>query len=348
MRRSAPSLRPAGARAKARVAVVAHSGKTFGGGLEELRAVLARAGHVQPLWFEVPKSSDAKRAVRRAVKKGATVLFAWGGDGLVQRCVNALAGTGVSLAIVPAGTANLLATNLGIPRDIAKAVRIGLGGKVLPLDVGVVNGERFAVMAGTGLDALIMSDVSHGEKERLGRVAYLRSGLKALRANRVRAKIRVDGALWFEGKASNVLVGNVGTIVGGLKVFPDASATDGKLEVGVVTAKTTWQWLRVLSRVAVGHLERSPYVQTTQGKKISIRLGHKAPYELDGGARPPARRLEVRVERGAINVCAPARAASKRPAPAPRAARKPEPAVPPAAPVRADREPSAGDGIEAS
>src|SRR5437868_10930021 len=131
---------------KVRVAVVAHSGKTFGGGLEELRAVLARAGHAKPLWFEVPKSSEAKRAVRRALKKGATVLFAWGGDGLVQRCVDELAGTGVSLAIVPAGTANLLATNLRIPRDIAKAVRIGLGGKVRPLDVGVMNGERFAVM----------------------------------------------------------------------------------------------------------------------------------------------------------------------------------------------------------
>src|SRR5689334_22123870 len=167
---------------KVRVAVVAHSGKTLGGGLEELRAVLARAGHPRPLWFEVPKSAAAKRAVRRAVKKGATVLFAWGGDGLVQRCVDALAGSDVSLAILPAGTANLLATNLGIPRDVAKAVRIGLRGRVYPLDVGVMNGERFAVMAGTGLDALIMDDVSRAEKERLGRLAYVRSGVKAIKA----------------------------------------------------------------------------------------------------------------------------------------------------------------------
>lgn len=289
-----------------RVAVIAHSGKTIGGGLEELRAVLERAGHPDPLWFEVAKSADAKRAVRRAVRKGATLLFAWGGDGLVQRCVDALAGSGVALAIVPAGTANLLATNLGIPRDIAKAVRIGLGRAPRPLDVGVMNGERFAVMAGTGLDALIMGDVSHGEKERLGRVAYVRSGVKAMQAGRVRMKILVDGAVWFTGKASNVLVGNVGKIAGGVEVFPKASAADGELEIAIVTAKTTWQWLRVLSRLAVGHVGRSPYVRTTTGKKISIRLARKSPYELDGGARPRTRRIKVRVERGAIHVCAPA------------------------------------------
>jgi len=285
--------------------VVAHSGKTLGGGLEELRAVLARAGHPHPLWFEVPKSTAAKRAVRRAVKKGATVLFAWGGDGLVQRCVDALAGSDVSLAILPAGTANLLATNLGIPRDIAKAVRIGLRGRAYALDVGVMNGERFAVMAGTGLDALIMDDVSRGEKERLGRLAYVRSGVKAIQADRVRVKIRVDGAVWFEGKASNVLVGNVGTIAGGITVFPEASASDGKLEIGVVTAKTPWQWLRVFTRAAIGRVTRSPYVQKTTGKKISIRLGRKSPYELDGGARPGTKRIKVRVEPGALRVCVP-------------------------------------------
>jgi len=290
---------------KIRVAVVAHSGKNFGGGLEELRAVLARAGHPRPLWFEVAKSSAAKRAVRHAVKKGATVVFAWGGDGLVQRCVDALAGSDVSLAILPAGTANLLATNLGIPRSIARAVRIGLRGRAHPLDVGVMNGERFAVMAGTGLDALIMNDVSRSDKQRLGRLAYVRSGVKAMQAGRVRMKIRVDGAVWFKGMASNVLVGNVGTIAGGITVFPDASASDGKLEIGVVTAKTPWQWLRVFTRAAIGRVTRSPYVQKTTGKKISIRLDRKSPYELDGGARPRTKRIKVRVEPGALRVCAP-------------------------------------------
>jgi diacylglycerol kinase family enzyme len=227
-----------------------------------------------------------------------------------------------------------------------------LSGHARPLDVGIMNGECFAVMAGTGLDALIMSDVSRNEKERLGRVAYVRSGIKAMLANRVRMKVRVDGEVWFEGKASNVLVGNVGTIAGGIEVFPDASATDGKLEVGVVTAKTPWQWLRVFSRVAVGHLDRSPYIQTTKGKKVSIRLAHKAPYELDGGARKPARRIKVHIERGAIDVCVPEHAAkarvSERRSPMRRAAtRKAAAVAPPPAPKGAEHEPSPHDGVQA-
>ncbi|MDB4980029.1 MAG: diacylglycerol kinase family lipid kinase, partial [Myxococcales bacterium] len=277
------------------MAVIAHAGKTFGGGLEELRDVLAKAGFRKPIWCEVPKSSAAPKAVRRIVKKGATLLFVWGGDGMVQRCIDALAGSGVNLAIVPAGTANLLASNLGIPRDIAKAVRIGLRGKAQAMDVGVMNGERFAVMAGTGFDALVMREVSGAQKESMGRVAYIRSAAHAMQAKRVGMKIRVDGTTWFEGKASTLLLGNVGQVFGGLNVFPKASPTDGLLEVGVVTANSTFQWLRVFSRVAIGHLDRSPFIQTTRGKKVIVELDRKAPYELDGGARSPTKRIKVRI-----------------------------------------------------
>ncbi|MDP9286358.1 MAG: diacylglycerol kinase family lipid kinase, partial [Actinomycetota bacterium] len=93
-----------------KVAVVAHSGKTLGGGLPELRRVLAAEGVDEPLWCEVPKSSKAPAQVRRALDEGAELVFAWGGDGMVQRCVDVLAGSTVSLAIIPAGTANLFAT----------------------------------------------------------------------------------------------------------------------------------------------------------------------------------------------------------------------------------------------
>src|SRR5580692_8400842 len=104
------------------VAVVAHSGKSFGGGLPELRRVLALEGVTDPLWYEVKKSRRAPKYARRAAAKGAEVVFVWGGDGTVQRCIDAVAGTGAVLAILPAGTANLLATNLQIPRDLAAAV----------------------------------------------------------------------------------------------------------------------------------------------------------------------------------------------------------------------------------
>src|SRR5689334_24825065 len=110
------------------VGVVAHAGKSLGGGLGELRERLAREGFPDPLWYEVPKSWKAPKAARKAVADGADLLFVWGGDGTVQRCIDAVAGTGVAIAILPAGTANLLASNLGVPVDLQAAVRVGLHG----------------------------------------------------------------------------------------------------------------------------------------------------------------------------------------------------------------------------
>ena len=76
-----------------RVAVVAHAGKSVGGGLVELRRVLEEAGVADPLWYEVPKSRKAPKQVKRALDEGAELVFAWGGDGTVQRCIDVLAGT---------------------------------------------------------------------------------------------------------------------------------------------------------------------------------------------------------------------------------------------------------------
>ena len=288
------------------VAVVAHAGKTFGGGLDELRAALAAAGHRKPIWYEVARSSKAPKAIRRAVKDGADLIFIWGGDGMVQCCLDALRRADVAIAILPAGTGNLLATSLGIPKDIAKAVHIGLHGRRRRLDVGVMNGEWFAAMAGTGFDATMVKEASSRAKDQLGRLAYLRSGVKAMRARSVRMKIRVDDEVWFTGTAACALVGNIGTVTGGLRVFPRASPSDGKLDVGVFTPKTAWQWVKVLVHEVTGQTKDSPQIETRRGKKIVIELERKRPYELDGGVRPRTDRLEVRVEARAITLCVPA------------------------------------------
>jgi YegS/Rv2252/BmrU family lipid kinase len=288
----------------AEIAVVAHSGKTLGGGLEELREALAARGYRQPIWYEVPKSKKAPAAVRKAVKEGATLVFVWGGDGMVQRCIDVLAGSETAVAILPAGTGNLLATSLGIPRDLAKAVEIGLEGTRRHLDVGVMNGERFAAMAGTGFDAII-ADTKGKAKKRLGSLAYVGSGVKGMFARRLWMRVRLDDAIWFEGKASCLLIGNIGTITGGIPVFTDASPFDGRLDVGVVTARTAFQWLRVFSRVAEGRPERSPLVQIEQAMRIVVEFHHKQAYELDGSTRAPVKSLNVHVEAGAITVCVP-------------------------------------------
>jgi diacylglycerol kinase (ATP) len=288
------------------VAVVAHAAKTLDGGLPELRRVLETAGVSAPLWYEVPKAKKASAQVKRALDEGAELVFAWGGDGTVRRCIDVIAGSNARLAVVPAGTANLFATNLGIPSDIEKAVAIGLHGETRRLDVGRFESERFAVMAGAGFDAAMIRDADD-LKDRIGRAAYLWSGSRNLRAPAFDAEIKVDGADWYEGPASCILVGNLGDIFGGVEVFPDARPDDGLLELGVVTAEGLADWGRTLVRTAVGDPNRSPFVRTTKARKLRAKLSRKVLYELDGGDRSKVKSFKVRVEAGALNVCVPTR-----------------------------------------
>jgi diacylglycerol kinase (ATP) len=287
------------------VAVVAHSRKSLGGGLPELRRILALEGVTNPLWYEVKKSRRAPKYARKAAAKGVDVLFVWGGDGSVQRCIDAVAGTDTAVAILPAGTANLLASNLNVPHDIEAAVRIGLHGDRRRLDTGSVNGERFTVMAGAGFDARLIADADRGAKDRLGSAAYLVTGLKSLRGRRVRATIDVDGKRFFTGKISCVLAANVGKVLGGVEAFPRARPDDGRLDLGVVTAKSPADWARTFGRVALGHPERSPFAKVTRAKKIRIRFEEKVRFELDGGARPASRKLRIKVHPGSVTVCVP-------------------------------------------
>lgn len=290
-----------------KVAVIAHAGKTIGGGLEELRITLSRAGITDPIWSEVPKSRFAPERVQRALDEGAELVFVWGGDGMVQRSIDKLAGSGITLAIIPAGTANLFASSLDIPSDIEEAVQIGLNGRDRTLDVGKINGERFAVMAGAGLDAHMIEDADAGLKDRFGRLAYIWTASKSLRKEPFKARIEVNGELWYKGKASCILLGNVGSLFGGVEAFENARPDDGLLEVGVTNAEGLGQWARTLARTAIGTTGKSPFVQVTKAKKIRVELDRKVAYELDGGARKPTKVLKVKIEPGAITVRVPER-----------------------------------------
>ena len=288
-----------------KVAVIAHAGKSFGGGLPELRRELQRQRVEDPLWIEVPKSRFVPKQVKRALEEGTQRLFVWGGDGTVQQSIDAMAESDAALAILPAGTANLLATNLGIPQDIEQAVSIGLRGKPRKLDVGRFNGEGFAVMAGAGFDASMIQQADGTMKDRLGRVAYVWAGSENLRSKPFKAKIEIDGVPWYKGEASCILVGNVGRLFGGIEVFGDARPDDGRLEVGVVHADGITDWLRTLARTAVGQAERSPLVQATSATKIKVKLNRKVLYEVDGGDREKVKSFTIKVQPAAITVCLP-------------------------------------------
>ncbi len=124
--------------------------------------MLAREGFADPLWYEVAKSRKAPKCASRALARGAEVIFVWGGDGTVQRCIDAVAGTEAVLAILPVGTANLLATNLQVPADLTKAVQVGLHGERRPLDTGSANPRRPA--AETARTANIITRADNGRR----------------------------------------------------------------------------------------------------------------------------------------------------------------------------------------
>ena len=290
-----------------KVAVVAHQRKTLGGGLDELRRRITDFSVDELLWYEVPKSSKAPKQVRKAIDAGVDLVLVWGGDGIVQRSIDVLAHakSKIPLGIMPAGTGNLLATNLGIPHDLEQALDLAFHGRRKRIDLGKLGGEYFGVMAGIGFDGAMIHDADRKMKDRLGKLAYVWTGLRHVNGDPATARITIDGTTWFDDEASCVLIGNVGTITGGIQAFDGAKPDDGWLDVGVATAQGALQWARALGTMAVGRSDSSPFVRTTRARKIDVKLKSKMGYELDGGARTRTKHISASVAPGAVKVCVP-------------------------------------------
>lgn len=297
--------------------IISETKRLAGAGLEELRSALADAGYPDPPWYEVPKSKKAPKKVSKLIEKdGVDRLLVWGGDGMVRRCVDHLLHEGhddVEVAVLPAGTGNLLAGNLGIPIDLRGAVDMALHGEPRRVDVGLINDEQhFVVMAGAGFDALLIRDADDsGMKDRFGRLGYVWAGVKNRNVSPARAEIHVDGTLWFTGDATTVIAGNVGTLTGGIPAFPDASPCDGKLDIGVVTARSATEWMRLLGSALAHRVESSPFAKTTTASKIVVELDRTLPWEADGGDRDRTNLLEIQCLPAAISICQPRRAAEE-------------------------------------
>lgn len=291
------------------IGVIAHADKVLDGGFEALRSALADAGHADPAWYEVPKSKNAPQQIRKLVRDdGVDRVLVWGGDGTVRRCIQTVIDDELdaSIGILPAGTGNLLATNLNIPIDLRGAVDVAVNGEPRPLDVGVMNDMHFAVMAGTGFDALMIRDADENAlKERFGRAGYVWAGLKNIDVSPAHAEIEVDGRPFYCGDATSVIVANVGTILGGLQAFPNASPTDGRLDVGVVQARTKAEWAKLMASAAARRAGRSALTEMTTATKVSIRLDRTLPWEVDGGDQDRTDRYKVKCIPAAVRICQP-------------------------------------------
>jgi diacylglycerol kinase (ATP) len=288
----------------AQIAIVAHTEKLLPEVRRELEDALFLA-EVDAAWTDVPKAKKAGKAAAAAVEAGADVVIACGGDGTVRAASEGLVGTDAALAVLPVGTANLFANAFGLPTRPADVVALVLSGSRRTIDSGVCNGKAFNVMAGAGFDAR-MIDAADSDKERLGMLAYIRAGLRNVRGERFSAQVTVDGEPWFAGLVGCVLVGNVGTLKAGIAAFPDASPSDGILDIGVVTAAGPVQWAGVMVQTIRKRPATSTHATIGQGREIEVHLDGKHRYQLDGGTKGTTDTLTFSVRPGALTLCAPA------------------------------------------
>lgn len=300
-RESTPDATPA-----RRVVVISNPASGGAASTDELEravddAVDASGADWQVEWSPTTEDDPGVGQARDAVQSGAERVIAAGGDGTVRAVLQSVAGSATELAVVPLGTGNLLASNLGLPTGL-DAAPAALGSSTRRLDVATVNDETFAVMAGIGFDAEMIRDANSAVKDRLGSVAYVISAARHLGRNRVHTTLSVDGSEVWHGRTAMVLVGNCGEVTGGLEVFPDADPLDGRLDVAVLSADSAREWASVLWRLIRGVDQRDELVSRFRGEHVVVDVERPQPYELDGEDRPPARRLEFAIRPDALEV----------------------------------------------
>jgi diacylglycerol kinase (ATP) len=283
-------------------AVVANPTRIEPGTRRRIEAVCTGLGWAEPLWLETTVADPGTGQARHAVERGADVVLACGGDGTVRAVAEALAGTGVAMGLVPAGTGNLLARTVGSPDNVTAATRIALTGDDRKIDVGRIrvdgaeNERVFLVMAGTGFDAAIMTKTPEALKVTVGPLAYVISGLRNLRGRRTRVTLTVDDSPPLRRRTRTVVVGNSGTLLGGLVLMPKASIDDGVLDVVSIAPNSFAGWIAVAGRVITKRSRGHPRVEHWQARTISIRSDTPQPSQLDGDPIGDARELEIRVD----------------------------------------------------
>ena len=303
------------------VGIVWNPSKT---GREDLEAAIPREARVS--WFETSEQDPGHAATAAALDAGVDLVLAAGGDGTVRAVAQHLAETNakVELGIIPLGTGNLLARNLGVPlNDLAAAFARALDGTARPIDIGWaevglqggVERYAFAVMAGFGIDAHMITETNDDLKDKAGWVAYVESLGRALSASEViDIRIAADGDQTTEETAHTVIVGNCGTLQGGLNLLPDADPTDGELDLLILNAEGIAGWadtlrnfawhngLKLLVTPGDDAAESSESTTHRRVTTLTIELDEPRVFEVDGDDLGETTRIGISIQPGAIRI----------------------------------------------
>jgi len=271
----------------------------------EILAAIERAGLPEPRWLETTTEDPGTTMTAAGVADGADAVLACGGDGTVRACLSALAGTGVPLAILAAGTGNLLAGNLDIPDDLDQALSLVRDGALRCIDTGSCGDERFAVMGGLGFDAAMIEGADEGLKTRIGWAAYILSGFRNLRRPPALYRLTFDDGTVVERRAQGVLIGNVGRLEAGLPVLPDARPDDGLIDVAVLAPTSLRDWAALGARIVARRRPQRRVLETFRTSRLRIEATPAQPIEFDGDVCGTEHDVTVRVDPGALHVYAP-------------------------------------------
>lgn len=248
-------------------------------------------------------ADDALRVARELVAGGPDALVALGGDGMAHIAVQAVAGTGVPLGLLPVGTGNDLARALGVPRgDPRAAADVIAAGRTRVIDVASAAGERFTTVLTGGLASRVAERMYAGPGGG-GSLAYASAVLAELgRLRPVPFTLELDGERWETG-ALLVAVANTGLFGGGMRICPDADPADGLLDVCVCGPVPRPEFVRVFPRVYRGTHTTHPSVTFRRAATVTLAAPGGVGYA--DGERISRFPLTVRCEPGALRVLVP-------------------------------------------
>jgi diacylglycerol kinase (ATP) len=234
-------------------------------------------------------AGHAEHLAREASSLGYRNVCIVGGDGSLAEAANGLAGTTTPLALIPAGTANQVAQNLGIPIRLESAVDAAVHGLATPIDLGRINDRRFALVAGAGYDAAIMNAATRELKERWGFGAYIYAGVtEALKATPRRFHIVADD-IDIEIDAVTVMIANVGALYAKWIPFrmplapePASAWQDGLFEVVVLSPRGFPHFANIVWRAATKSFASDKSFLHFQTRSITIEADPPIAVQIDG------------------------------------------------------------------
>ena len=239
---------------------------------------------------------------RSAVAARAALVCAWGGDGTVNEIARAVAGTGTALGIVPAGSGNGLARELGIPWDPARALNAALGQRERVIDVGDAGGHLFVNICGIGLDAHVAARFNeHGGRR--GLVTYARLSARALVSYVPETyTITPEGGPSFCVRAVIITVANSPEFGNGAIIAPGARVDDGLLDLVVMEERSRLRTIAQLPKLFQGTVDRAPGCSIRKIARATIESERPMMYHVDGEPVSGGTSLRIRVHPGALYV----------------------------------------------